>query len=103
VKNVEIIETEFVHPNWEKRVEEACKTMTQLLVKYNNQLEKKKKLLTVQDLADQLSVTESTIYSWTHKRLIPFVKLGTRVRFRQDKIDAWLNRRSFNVKKYKIE
>ena len=39
------------------------------------------KLLNVSQLADILSVKKKTIYDWTHKGLIPYVKLGHLLRF----------------------
>jgi len=52
------------------------------------------KLLTPQEVADLLSVRKSTIYQWTHQGYIPFVKLGKFVRFNQDKVMEWVERKS---------
>jgi len=52
------------------------------------------KLLTPQEVADLLSVRKSTIYQWTHQGYIPHVKLGKFVRFNQDKVMEWVERRS---------
>jgi len=52
------------------------------------------KLLTPQEVADLLSVRQSTIYQWTHQGYIPHVKLGKFVRFNQDKVMEWVERRS---------
>lgn len=41
------------------------------------------KLLTPQEIADNLGVKLSTIYSWTHTGFIPHIKLGSLLRFRE--------------------
>ena len=51
------------------------------------------KLLTIDDLARILLVKKSTIYQWVHLRLIPFVKVGRFVRFREKDIERWLSSR----------
>jgi len=48
------------------------------------------KLLTVDDVARILSVKKSTIYQWIHMRLIPYIKVGRFVRFREKDIQRWL-------------
>jgi len=54
------------------------------------------KLLTPQEVADLLSVRKSTIYQWTHQGYIPHVKLGKFVRFKEDKVMEWVDRKSNN-------
>lgn len=54
------------------------------------------KLLTPQEVADLLSVQKSTIYQWTHQGFIPHVKLGKFVRFKEDKVMEWLERKAQN-------
>ena len=48
------------------------------------------KLLTVDELAEVLSVKRSTIYQWRHLGLIPYIKVGRFVRFRETDIQKWL-------------
>ena len=48
------------------------------------------KLLTIDELAVVLSVKKSTIYQWIHLRLIPYMKVGRFVRFREKDIQRWL-------------
>jgi len=48
------------------------------------------KLLTVDDVAKVLSVKKSTIYQWVHMRLIPYIKVGRFVRFKEKDIQKWL-------------
>ena len=51
------------------------------------------KLLTPQEVADLLSVRKSNIYQWTHQGYIPHVKLGKFVRFNEDKVMEWVERK----------
>jgi excisionase family DNA binding protein len=45
---------------------------------------------TVDDLAEMLHVRKATIYSWTHLRKIPYIKMGKRCLFPQDEIAEWI-------------
>ncbi len=54
----------------------------------------KERLLTVQEVAEYLQVKPSTIYQWTHEDYIPHVKFGNLVRFRLDKIQSWIEKKS---------
>lgn len=47
-------------------------------------------LLTVNDLAAMLQVKEKTIYAWASQRKIPFIKVGSIVRFDPNEIEQWL-------------
>lgn len=49
------------------------------------------KLWTVTDLAENLQVSDKTIYDWVHKREIPFQKVGRLLRFRPSEITKWLS------------
>jgi len=49
--------------------------------------------LDVQQLSKLLSVRPMTLYGWVHDGLIPHVKLGRLVRFSQNDIQEWLNKR----------
>jgi len=52
------------------------------------------KLLTVDELAQVLLVKKSTIYQWRHLGLIPYIKVGRLVRFREKDIQKWLSSRT---------
>jgi len=52
------------------------------------------KLLTPQEMAEYLGVQKSTIYQWTHQGFIPHVKLGNLVRFKENTIDKWIEKRA---------
>ena len=47
-------------------------------------------LLTVDDVAAQLQIKKKTLYQWSYKGLIPFVKVGRLLRFRASEIERWL-------------
>ena len=49
-------------------------------------------LLTVQEVCGLLKVPKSYIYSLTHQKRIPYLKIGGHLRFRQQDIDAWLEK-----------
>lgn len=62
------------------------------------------KLLTILQLSDLLQIKPSTIYKWVHYNYIPFVKLGSSVRFREKKIEGWLQKRERKGRiSYKIQ
>jgi excisionase family DNA binding protein len=48
------------------------------------------KLLTIDELAEVLTVKKSTIYQWVHLGLIPHIKVGRLLRFREEDIQKWL-------------
>jgi len=61
--------------------------------KYKNEPGRKvkmEKLLTIDELAKVLSVKKSTIYQWVHLGLIPHIKVGRLLRFKEGNIQKWL-------------
>lgn len=52
------------------------------------------KLFTVEEIAELFQTSTSTIYRWVHKREIPFVKLGGKLRFSQDAIQEYIKKNS---------
>jgi PTS system nitrogen regulatory IIA component len=50
-------------------------------------------ILTIEDIAKFLRVSERTVYEWAQKGEIPGGKLGTSWRFQRSEILNWLNRR----------
>jgi excisionase family DNA binding protein len=53
------------------------------------------RLLTARELADQLGVTAETVLRWTRRGELPAFKLpGGAIRYREDDLDAWLERRA---------
>lgn len=51
-------------------------------------------LLTIEELAAELSLAKATLREWCWTKRIPFVKLGRAVRFRRADIEAWLAART---------
>ncbi len=48
------------------------------------------KFLTVDQVAEYLSLSKATVYQWASERKIPHYKMGRAVRFRQAEIESWL-------------
>ncbi|MBP6859087.1 MAG: helix-turn-helix domain-containing protein [Candidatus Magasanikbacteria bacterium] len=55
-----------------------------------------KQLLTVADLASMLDISRPTIYRLVEDRKIPFLKLGSLIRFTKTNIEQFLNERQVN-------
>jgi excisionase family DNA binding protein len=63
-----------------------------------------KRLLTVNDLSDYLSMSKGSIYTKVCLGKIPgVIKIGRSLRFEKVKIDAWINQKSSlnSVQEYK--
>jgi excisionase family DNA binding protein len=50
-----------------------------------------KKLLTVEDVAEILSVSKSAIYKWTQNGKLSYLKIGDSLRFTKEDIDKFIN------------
>jgi len=50
-------------------------------------------ILTIEEVARYLRVSERTIYDWAHRGTIPCGKIGTTWRFRRTEIEAWVDSR----------
>ena len=50
-------------------------------------------ILTIEEVAKYLRVSERTIYDWAQKGEIPAGKIGTIWRFKKDDIEKWVNER----------
>jgi excisionase family DNA binding protein len=48
------------------------------------------KLIRPQEAADLLGVSLHTLYTWVHRRQIPFQKVGHALRFSPTALSAWL-------------
>ena len=60
-------------------------------------------LLTPDDVCDLLSISKKTLYGWTSRHEVPFIKLGRLLRFRREEIDLWLQESEvpvFNPEEY---
>ena len=57
-------------------------------------------ILTIEEVAKYLRVSERTVYDWAQKGEIPAGKIGTVWRFKKSEIEKWVNERlSSNIKK----
>lgn len=52
-----------------------------------------KKLVKIEELASYLDTPVATLYTWTHQRKIPHVKMGRSLRFDLVEIDQWIEQR----------
>ena len=48
------------------------------------------KLLNIQQLSEAMNVKKKTIYDWTHKGHIPYIKMGRLLRFDSADIEKWV-------------
>lgn len=59
----------------------------------------KPEILTVQEVAEFLRVSERTVYDWATSGTIPCGKLGTTWRFKRDEVEKWVNEQLSGSKK----
>ena len=60
-----------------------------------------KELLTLQQVAQRLQISETTLYKLARKGEIPAIKVGNQWRFKIDEIDKWLEGQKVSEKKKK--
>lgn len=48
------------------------------------------RLLSPEKVCEYLGIEKSTLYSWTSKSLIPYLKVNGLLRFRESEITKWL-------------
>ncbi|MCU0269061.1 MAG: helix-turn-helix domain-containing protein [Acidimicrobiales bacterium] len=54
-------------------------------------MDKRERLLTPEELAEELGVPVATLYQWRYRRTGPVVlRIGRHLRYRRDDVDAWL-------------
>ena len=51
------------------------------------------RLLNIEEVAIQIGLSKSTLYVYTCKKQIPYIKLGRRVMFDPKRIDRWIRER----------
>ncbi|MBU4313013.1 MAG: helix-turn-helix domain-containing protein [Candidatus Omnitrophica bacterium] len=44
-------------------------------------------------LDQEIPIKPSTIYKWAHYHYMPCVKIGNRIRFKEQKVEEWLKKR----------
>jgi excisionase family DNA binding protein len=52
-------------------------------------------LIGPEEASKALAVELATIYTWVARRKIPFVKVGSALRFRPSALQAWLREREY--------
>jgi len=62
------------------------------------------KLLTVKDLSEYLQVSQALVYKWVNYGFIPYIKIGSILRFKAIDVEKWIKRREKSGRsKYKID
>lgn len=56
-----------------------------------------RKLINIQELSGYLGVPLPTLYTWTHLKKIPYVKIGRVLRFDRVEIDDWVEKKKVGV------
>ena len=59
------------------------------------------KLLDIAQLSEMLNIKKKTIYDWTHKGTIPYIKLGGLIRFDPKEIEQWIKSKKVKRKSWK--
>lgn len=59
------------------------------------------KLLTLQQVAQRLQISETTLYKLARRGKIPAIKVGNQWRFKIEDIDRWLESQKISKKKEK--
>ncbi len=54
--------------------------------------EPKETLMSIDEAAQFLNVSKSTIYTWTSTKKIPYIKCGKRLYFKEQDLLAWLEK-----------
>lgn len=54
--------------------------------------------MTVKEVAERLGISVRTVYSFMERGKIPYYKIGHSVRFDEQEIEAWLEKRKMNAK-----
>lgn len=57
-------------------------------------------IMTIEEVAEYLRVSERTVYDWASKGEIPCGKIGTAWRFKRSDIEEWVNKR-LNIESHK--
>jgi excisionase family DNA binding protein len=48
-------------------------------------------IMTLQEVAEYLKISERTLYGYAQKGLLPGIKIGSAWRFRKGDVDSWLD------------
>jgi excisionase family DNA binding protein len=55
------------------------------------------RLLTPEEVCQRYSIKKNTLYQWTSKNLIPYLKRGG-LRFKENELEKWENRETSNIR-----
>ncbi|KXK28788.1 MAG: putative phage transcriptional regulator [Candidatus Brocadia sinica] len=55
-------------------------------------------LLTIDDLSEILKIKKDTLYQFTSRRKIPFIKIGNQVRFSLEQVETYLRENTVTPK-----
>lgn len=56
-----------------------------------NTTEQKNEIFTIEEAADYLQIPKNTLYQFTHRRKIPFHKIGRSLRFKKSDLNDWID------------
>jgi len=56
-----------------------------------------KNLLNINQAAEILNIKVPTIYRWVHERKIPYVKMGNKLRFKENDLLEFIESKSFSI------
>jgi len=54
-------------------------------------------LLDIKQTSEILNMKVPTLYRWVHERKIPFVKMGNKLRFKENEILDFIEQNSFSI------
>ncbi len=60
----------------------------------------KSTLLSIDEAANFLNLTGHTLRSWVHQKRLPFIKLGSRVLFRPEDLESFINSNAVQPENY---
>jgi excisionase family DNA binding protein len=61
------------------------------------------KMLSPEDICRAFAIKKSTLYSWTSRGLIPYVKVNGLLRFRESIIEPWLKLKERGINISRVE
>ncbi len=56
-----------------------------------------RRLLTVKELAGELRLSQSFVYKLVEGKHIPFIRIGTQIRFAADTIEKWMSAKTIDA------
>lgn len=60
----------------------------------SEKISKQKQLLDMNETAEYLGISKSTLYEWVIQKKVPFVKVGRLTKFKKEALDTWLEQRT---------